>query len=228
MKKKIVMAVVVAMTLSLAGCGSKTVTDNSTTITEETTSIETESKMDETKAVEKMPIEEEITLGKVTSIDGDILTVALGEMSLTENGDDKSEAKAPSGDKPQGEAPSGDKPLGEAPDGDRPEGGAPGADKPQGEAPSGDKPKGESPIDKGTSFKENGETINITMDDTVLIKVQNSTNSTEGTIDDIAEGSIISIIYGEDGKVTSIEVMNQGGDPAPAEAETSTEEITAE
>ena len=218
MKKKIVMAVVVAMTLSLAGCGSKTVTDNSTTITEETTSIETESKMDETKALEKMPIEEEITLGKVTSIDGDILTVALGEMSLTENGDDKSEAKAPSGDKPQGEAP----------DGDRPEGGAPGADKPQGEAPSGDKPKGESPIDKGTSFKENGETINITMDDTVLIKVQNSTNSTEGTIDDIAEGSIIYIIYGEDGKVTSIEVMNQGGDPAPAEAETSTEEITAE
>ncbi len=226
MKKKLVMAVVAAMTLSLVGCGSKTATEEPTVVTEEAASVEAESTVEPTQTEEESTVQDEVTLGKVTAIDGDTITVALGEMNLA---GDKS-GEAPSGDKPEGEAPSGDKPEGEAPSGDKPEGEAPSGDKAEGEAPSGDKPEGEAPSgeNKGTPFEESGETVTITLDDTITIQLQDGGSTTEGTSDDIAEGSIISIIYDADGNVTSIEVMGQSGDAGSSATETSTEETTEE
>ncbi len=202
MKKKLAMAVAAVMTLSLVGCGSKAaVTQNSTAVTEEAASIQAESTVESTQPEEEMSVQDEVTIGKVAAIDGDTITVALGKMNLAEvTGGDRSESEAPGGDKLQGEAASGNKPEGESPSGDN----------------------------KGMPFKESGETITITPDDTVTILVQNGENTTEGTIDDIAESSIISIIYDADGNVTSIEVMGRGGDKALVETDASMEETTTE
>lgn len=109
MKKKKVMVCVAAMTLSMVGCGSKAVTTESSVVSsEEAASVETESTVEPAQAEKEITVQDKVTFGKVTAVDGDTITVALGDMDIVE---------APNGDKPEGEAPSGDKPEGEAPGG---------------------------------------------------------------------------------------------------------------
>mgnify|MGYP000003469384 CR=1 FL=1 len=139
---------------------------------------------------------------------------------------DKPEGEAPSGDKPEGEAPSGDKPEGEAPSGDKPEGEAPSGDNSDREAPSADKPEGEAPsTDKsegnapgempggnggfgGSTFTASGESVTFNVTDDTEITVEFLQGSSEGTIDDIAVGSVLEFELDNDKNATKITVKN--------------------
>lgn len=175
MKKKLIMACVTILALSLVGCAKEATTEEATVISEETTTTNEpeESTTEENITEENTEVssDSELVLGKVTVIEGDTITVALGEMKLGE---------APSGKKPEGEGPSGD--------------------------------KLEMP------FEASGEEVTITIDDSVTIEVQQASGSAEGSIDDISEGLIVSLLYDTDGNVITLQVINGGGQPPEGEA----------
>lgn len=161
--------------------------------------------------------------GKVTAVDGNTITIALGEMSGGGNRGDK-----PSND---GATPSGT-PDGQAPSGDAvPPFGAPDEQAPSGEAvyPSGT-PDGQAPSDDSTSasdrsagrgnskgqggmggfggFSETGETKTITITDESILKSMGAGESSEVSLSSITTGTILAIEYDTDGTMTSIMVMN--------------------
>lgn len=184
MQKKMVLVMVAALTFSLAGCGSKAAaTEESTVISEETASEEAAENLTTEEVTSEEMSEDELTLGKVKATDGDRITIALGELKLQE---------APNG-KPENNDNSS-------------------AEKPDGKALGGGKSggKGKHPA---MPFEESGEEITVTVDDTVAVEVQDKADSTTaetGSIDNIEEGSIVSIIYDENGTVTKLCVMKMG------------------
>jgi len=206
MKKKIVMICCTALILSLVGCSSSADT-GSEVILEETAVEEEAQESDLSKdasevqeAMESTESQSEqsdssMAIGQVSVIDGDTITVVLGEMSM--NG-----GEAPSGEAPSGEAPSGEAPSGEAPSGEKPSG-----EEPSGETPSGEAPSGESPV--GSPFTASDESITITFDGTVAIQLMTDGEITEGSIDDISVDDILSIAYDDSGAVASVQIMNQ-------------------
>ncbi|MDD3659593.1 MAG: hypothetical protein PHT89_02610 [Lachnospiraceae bacterium] len=206
MKKKIVMICTAAIVFTLVGCsGSKNVDSTAEAVissedaeSAESSSGKQESAEDSKKAEDAKSDQNDETLidsdksdmalGQITSIDGDTVTLTLGEMSLGE---------APSGEAPSGEAPSGEAPSGEAP---------------SGEAPSGERPSGGGPGKGGESevpFTASDETLSITFDGTITIQIMENGQMTEGTIEDLALDDILSIAYDDDGTVISVQVMNQ-------------------
>ncbi len=180
---------------------------------------------------------------KVTVDVGTLNTSAPGDMPGGEApSGDNSNGEAPSGDNSNGGAPNGDKPdgqasNGEAPSGDNSNGGAPSGDKPDGEAPngeapsgdnsnggapSGDKPEGDAPSDMpggngsgfgGSTFTASGESLSFTVTDDTEITVEFLQGSSEGTVDDIAVGSVLEFELDADGNATKITVknLNAGG-----------------
>lgn len=137
------------------------------------------------------------------------------------------EGEAPSGEKPEG-APEGEAPEGEAPEG-APEGEAPSeeassgekpeGEAPEGEAPSGEKPEGEAPdgapngMPGGSSFESSGETLTFSLTDETEITVEYLQGSGEGTVDDIAIGSVLEIELDDENQAVSVVVrnLNAGG-----------------
>lgn len=146
-------------------------------------------------------------------------------------GDGQAPGEAP--EKPDGEAPSGkapEKPDGESTDGEAPE-------KPDGEAPSGEtpaKPDGDSsdsqaPSDNGNGnsgvpngapdgqgqapsmFTASGEAITFTLTDDTQITVEQGSETTDGTVDDIKEGSILELTWTPDNNALTVVVKNAGG-----------------
>ncbi|HWT75393.1 MAG TPA: hypothetical protein VN258_11855 [Mobilitalea sp.] len=163
--------------------------------------------------------------GKVTAIDGNVVTLALGELSQSGMG-----GAAPSGQPPQ--MPNGNSTGGAAPSG-TPNGdmnnsavpsqtpgdtsgaavpsGTPGASD-GGAAPSGmpggNPPSGGIPGSMRSSFTENGETLTITVEDEGVIQVQSGSSTTQGSIADITVDAILQVQYAEDGSISAITVQS--------------------
>ena len=91
--------------------------------------------------------------GKVTAVDGNSVTIQLGELTESTLEDMPSDGQSPSGEAPSGDgqAPSGDAPSGDgqAPSGDAPSGG--------GQAPSGDAPSGDGQVPSGDAPSGDGQ-----------------------------------------------------------------------
>ena len=211
---------VVLATAGMTGCG-KTTTDTTQTSEAE---------------------ESESVTAQVTAIDGNTVTADLGEMAEMQapgdgeaqkdgqgSGDEKSDDE-----KPDGEAPSDEKPDGEAPE--KPDGEAPSGEKPDGEAPSGEKPDGEAPSDNGgensgapngapdgqgqapSMFTASGESVTFTLTEDTQITVEQGSETTDGTADDIKEGSILELTLDSNNNALTVVVKN-AGDPGSAPGE---------
>lgn len=176
--------------------------------------------------------ESESVTAQVTAVDGNTVTADLGAMAeMQAPGDGQAPGEAP--EKPDGEAPSGEAP--EKPDGESTDGEAP--EKPDGEAPSGEtpaKPDGDSsdsqaPSDNGNGnggvpngapdgqgqapsmFTASGEAITFTLTDDTQITVEQGSETTDGTADDIKEGSILELTWDVDNNALTVVVKNAGG-----------------
>ena len=114
MKKKIVMICCTVFALSLAGCSDRTNTGSE--VIQEKAAVEEETQesdlsKDASKIQEAIDNTESkmeqsdsgMAIGQVSAIDGDTITVVLGEMSID------------GGERPTGDAPTGEAPTGESP-----------------------------------------------------------------------------------------------------------------
>ena len=205
------------ITAMMTGCAAKgndslAATSQVSESTARTTTENTQDgKTDESSQTEKGEQETGTQYGSVTAVDGNKITADLGILDTAMPGGDKPEGEAPSGNKPEGESPSGDSSNGESPSGDKPEGEAP-----SGEAPSGDKPDGNAPGEMpggnggfgGRTFTASGESVTFNVTDDTEITVEFLQGSSEGTIDDIAVGSVLEFELDNDGNATKITVKN--------------------
>ena len=215
------------ITAMMTGCAAKgndslAATSQVSESTARTTMENTQNgKTDESSQAEKGEQETGTQYGSVTAVDGNKITADLGKLDTAMPGGeapngDNSDREAPSADKPEGEAPSGDKPEGEAPSGDNSDREAPSADKPEGEAPSTDKSEGNAPGEMpggnggfgGSTFTASGESVTFNVTDDTEITVEFLQGSSEGTIDDIAVGSVLEFELDNDKNATKITVKN--------------------
>lgn len=231
------MAVLItAMMTGCASKGNESVTTSQTneSIATQTTQAAQESSQDTESSDSGQ--ETEAQYGSVTAIDGSKVMVDVGTLNTAAPGDmpdgqapsgNMPGGEAPSGDKPDGEAPSGEVPSGdnsngEAPSGEKPDGEAPSGEtqsgeKPDGEAPSGDKPDGQAPSGMpggngggfgGSTFTASGESLSFNVTDDTEITVEFLQGSSEGTLDDIAVGSVLEFELDADGNATKVTVKN--------------------
>lgn len=156
---------------------------------------------------------------KVTAVDGNTITADEGdivsggapgqpgdgsapEKSGDDSGDGSGAPEKPSdgSDKPEGEPPA--KPDGDN-SGDAPDQSGSGApDKPDGEA--GSAPGGMG----GSTFEASGSSMTFTVTDDTSISVEFLQGSSDGTIDDIAVGSVLAVTLNDDGTAASVVVKN--------------------
>lgn len=149
--------------------------------------------------------------GRVTGIDGDRLTLALGTMDLPGGAPDAQQdvnpPEMPDGEPPQGERPSGQ--PGEMP-----------SAMPSGE-PAEDGGKGGGP--GGAGFTENGDTLTITLSGVTVTRQNGPAEETEASGADIAADDIVKLNGAYEGntfKATGITIVsrdmgeNSGGMPA--------------
>lgn len=134
-----------------------------------------------------------------------------GETPSGQTPPEKPDGQAPSGEKPDGEKPSGEAPSGEKPSGD---GQQTPPEKPEGDssnAPAGEAPAGGTP--GGSTFAASGESTSFTVTDSTTITVEFLQGSQEGTIDDIAVGSVLEVTTDADGNALTVVVknLNAGG-----------------
>lgn len=133
---------------------------------------------------------------KVTAVDGNTITADEGDIvsggapGQPGDGSDKPEGEPPA--KPDGDN-SGDAP-------DQSGSGAP--DKPDGEA--GSAPGGMG----GSTFEASGSSMTFTVTDDTKISVEFLQGSSDGTIDDIAVGSVLVVTLNDDGTAASVVVKN--------------------
>ena len=185
------------ITAMMTGCAAKGNDSLATTsqVSESTARTTTENtqngKTDESSQAEKGEQETGTQYGSVTAVDGNKITADLGTLDTAMPG-----GEAPNGDKLDGEAPSADKPEGEAPSTDKPEGNAPG------EMPGGNGGFG------GSTFTASGESVTFNVTDDTEITVEFLQGSSEGTIDDIAVGSVLEFELDNDKNATKITVKN--------------------
>ena len=212
---------------ALTGCAGSS-TDAAATTDENTTAGTSDNSMaaeETTEAPESEAAQQDGIYGQISAISGNEITIALAENNMPTG-------EAPTGDAPTGEAPTGDAPSGEAPAGDASTGDAPSGDAPTGEAPSGDSTEmmtGENGEAPGLNLT--GEEKTITISDSTTITIVDKDSSTDGSIEDLAEGDMITVKMDGD-TVVSIEVrggMPDGAAPTDGTApEKSTTEATAQ
>ena len=208
MKKKFVMICTVAVVFALVGCsgGKGEEASDMDTSSKDSKSVEATqeedlsesdaskigesdsepsetSKDDRDGGTDQRPDMSDMALGQITAMDGDTITLTLGETNV---------GGEPSGEAPSEEAPSGEAPSGEAPSGEKPSGGGPGKEG-NGEVP----------------FTASDETLTIKFDGTVSVQVMEDGQLTEGSTEDLAIGDILSIAYDEEGAVVSVQIMSQ-------------------
>ena len=154
------------------------------------------------------------TLGQVTKIDGNTITIALAEMP-NQGGTQNGQAPSGNGEAPQGNPPSGDNaqaPSGNPPSGDN-------AQAPSGNPPSGDNaqaPKG----GQGFNLTLTGETQAFTVSDATVITLRGGRDAqdTTGSLSDISVDSVVRVTL-ENGAATAITVESfaaPGATAAPA------------
>lgn len=135
---------------------------------------------------------------KVTSVDGSTVTADEGE--IVQSSGDGNPTELPSGDgNAPGQFDGGNPP--ELPSGD---GNAPGQPSDNGNPP--EKPDGAP--GGGSSFQSNGSTVTFTVTDETRISVEFLQGSSEGTLDDIAVGSVLAVTLDDSGNAVSIVVKN--------------------
>lgn len=214
---------VVLATAGMTGCG-KTTTDTTQTSEAE----ESESVTAQVTAIDGNTVTADLGEMAEMQAPGDGEAPKDGQGSGDEKSDDeKPDGEAPSGEKPDGEAP--EKPDGEAPSGEKLDGEAPSGEKPDGEAPSGEKPDGEAPSDNGgensgapngapdgqgqapSMFTASGESVTFTLTEDTQITVEQGSETTDGTADDIKEGSILELTLDSDNNALTVVVKNAGG-----------------
>ena len=208
MKKKFVMICTVAVVFALVGCsgGKGEEASDMDTSSKDSKSVEATqeedlsesdaskigesdsepsetSKDDRDGGTDQRPDMSDMALGQITAMDGDTITLTLGETNV---------GGEPSGEAPSEEAPSGEAPSGEAPSGEKSSGGGPGKEG-NGEVP----------------FTASDETLTIKFDGTVSVQVMEDGQLTEGSTEDLAIGDILSIAYDEEGAVVSVQIMSQ-------------------
>jgi outer membrane murein-binding lipoprotein Lpp len=144
---------------------------------------------------------EEVTvLGEVSAISEDSLTLAEGtEQTMDESqipSDEESGGTPPDGTTESGSTPdSGEMPSGDMPD----ESG----DKPSGDMQGG----GEMP----SMLDLTGEEITVSIDENTVITQGSSEESTEASISDISEGTVVSVTYDKSSMTaTSITIKSMG------------------
>lgn len=188
---------VLLITAMMTGCAAKgndslAVTSQVSESTARTTMENTQNgKTDESSQAEKGEQETGTQYGSVTAVDGNKITADLGKLDTAMPG-----GEAPNGDNSDREAPSADKPEGEAPSTDKSEGNAPG------EMPGGNGGFG------GSTFTASGESVTFNVTDDTEITVEFLQGSSEGTIDDIAVGSVLEFELDNDKNATKITVKN--------------------
>ena len=141
----------------------------------------------------------ETVLGRVTEVAGQEVTLMCSALS----------------DMPDGEQPWADGEVPELPDGEQPwadgevpglpDGEQPWADGEVPELPDGGQPwaDGEVPDDVFSS----GEEMTITITDATAISVEEDGSARDGMFEDIAVGSIVRVIFGENGTVASLTAL---------------------
>lgn len=152
--------------------------------------------------------------GKVTKINGNKITLALGSMQGGMGGgqapsgkSNKSGGAAPSGT-PGGNGKGGN--FGAAPSG-APGGNGKGGNSgtvPSG-APGGNGKGGNMPGGMGGGFTQNGKTSTITIKDESLIKVISGNKESTGSLKSITKGSILTIKYTDSSKKTISQITVQ-------------------
>ncbi len=185
-KKMIVLLCSIALAASLifTGCG-----DNNTKETSDTANGQ-----------------ESTMFGQISSINGDSVTIALAEMPQMPEGSTEMEMpQMPEGstemEMPQ--MPDGSTEMPQRTEGERPE-------MPEGEAPSG-MPQGGGMMGGLTLT---GDEQTITVDKETVITVRSGKDNTEGSVSDLAEEDIVTVVMNGD-KVVSISAggMGFGGMP---------------
>lgn len=217
MKKRISILCVLALVASLSGC--------------QTQSIQEKENETEVASTEKDYSNSTLT-GKVTKVDGTLVTLQLGELAEAQLA---TPPEKPEGNKEGVEASSempeedGNGAPPELPEGgetetpsELPEGGRdetppekPEGNGEEGEAPEGDTPTGNAPAGGMTNFTPGEETAVIDLAGAEVVKESQGTE-TEASLTDIAVDDILVIVVGDDNsaaKVTVKESGSMGGQP---------------
>lgn len=176
--------------------------------------------------------------GKVTAINGKEITLALGDMPQG-GGMPGEMGNGPKGDGTKGDGIKGDGPKdvpqtdgsdnpssddGKQDDGsDVPDP----SGMPQGGEAKGDRPNGDMPRGMGGDFKENGETLTITIEDESLIQIQKGRETSTGTLSDIVVDGLLIIQYADDNTISAVIIQSRNMD-APQNDEKDTKNETEE
>ncbi|WP_294856088.1 hypothetical protein [uncultured Oscillibacter sp.] len=185
------------MAMALAGCGSSG--GNSANPTSAASNSANTSESSESGGSQ--------IIGQVQSISDKTVTLLLGTM------EDGGQGQAGGPAQPAGSSASGEpiKPSdeGQAPSGSQPSGQQPGG-QPDGKQPGGGQPGG------GKTFVAGTETVFITIADDTAITVESISGETDGTIDDIKEGTVLDVVLGDNNTATSVIVKNIMAGPSAA------------
>lgn len=175
------------MAMALAGCGSSG--GNSANPTSAASNSANTSESSESGGSQ--------IIGQVQSISDKTVTLLLGTM------EDGGQGQAGGPAQPAGSSASGEpiKPSDE------------------GQAPSGSQPSGQQPGGQpgdGKTFVAGTETVFITIADDTAITVESISGETDGTIDDIKEGTVLDVVLGDNNTATSVIVKNIMAGPSAA------------
>ncbi|MED9904715.1 MAG: hypothetical protein UFG06_11095 [Lachnospiraceae bacterium] len=217
-RKKMMVCTLLAGSMLLAACGSKSAED---TVTDTTTYSQSES-ANQSAAQEAS----DTVTGMIQSMEDSTITLAIMNMpdgeapsgeapngsapempdgeAPSDEAPNGSAPEMPDGEAPSGEAPNGsapEMPDGEAPSGEAPSGSAP--EMPDGEAPSGEAPNGSAPEMPGGE----ATTITITLTDATIF-LDASGNSI--TLDDLQENAMITVEIDENNNAMQITLSNAG------------------
>lgn len=221
MKNKLItllLCVAVSCTL-LGGCQSSSGSTPNNSTSSSSSSVETDAKTSDSTQSERTQDDNAIT-GQVTAIDGNTITLALGERAARPDGDftPPENGKKPTDDNGSDTLQTGDSQetgvtgddAGTPPTGDS--GGTPPSGDSGGTPPSGDNggtpPSGNGGGPRGLTLT--GEEKTITIDDSTTITKDSMGQSSEASIDDITEGSVLTLVMDGD-TVVSITISDFGG-----------------
>lgn len=194
----------------LGGCQSSSGSTQNSSTSSSSSSVETDAKTSNSTQSERTQDDNAIT-GQVTAIDGNTITLALGERAARPDGDF---TPPENGEKPSDANGSDTLQTGDSQEtgvtGD--DAGTPPSGDSGGTPPSGDNggtpPSGNGGGPRGLTLT--GEEKTITIDDSTAITKDSMGQSSEASIDDITEGSVLTLVMDGD-TVVSITISDFGG-----------------
>lgn len=198
------------MAMALAGCGSSSAgASNAPSAASKSASTSASSESSSSEII-----------GQVQSVSDKTVTLLLGD--LTDAGQNQNGAPAqPAGSGSSGanlnaQAPSGSQPStsSQQPSGQQPSGGQSSSQQPSGQ-PDGKQPDVGQP-GGAQNFTAGTETKTITLTDDTVIKVENVTGETVGSIADVKEGAVLDATLGDNNTATTVIIKNVVADSSAA------------